>query len=1234
MLFDERKFPYHLMLQKFVECAGQDAFFDTFTWALTQGGKVPVEEGLEHPFLPEKTGEFLDSWLMLLEKMVNPKTILESPHVLPAKLTQPSATPFDPVKYLIRTHRKTFEYVMQLWNKKPLKVYGERMSESVLTILCHILRGEAIIQEKLSKEKVNEPKETNSSSLTVRSSRRNELEEQGICSEHLQQLTDMGFSRELAMEALLHASTLEHATDYLLTHPSLTRQGVTEWDMSEEDQMIRAIAMSLDENAEGAEPGSVPSTSNDKSSEPMPKELIDQFTKDLLPGCLSLLETLPETVYRVCDLLLAVCQRNGEEWSHNMLRSLISEINTNVNKLLASTEPMTSADKRSVPEWASQISQLPEAFKAANMIHLFSLIFEDKRNLCASLVSETNLIDNLVQLTEAAQNAMVVMSCNKHPPTPKWLAPVVLLIDLYDKSAVASARRYPLLELPRRVWRWFDERSGKWTVYTLSNNKIIDDAYKNGESFVRVTAGRRKYIVNFGTMVQINEETGNWRPIMFVNDDKAMDVSEETLAAPSGDSSLPKTPPETLDSASSSACSNYKVVKRLENHHCTALIRACVGFISVPVEAETLHAVMRLVLRLTRNYEHAALFEELSGVKHILALTQSSGFTGFTSLATLVIRHTIEEPNTLRQTMERVIRATLHNPNINCKEMHYILRVLGPAACRNSELFLEITMSILRISLLPQSKREEEESRLMSAQTVQTLRLLPSKLPICNNSPPNPVIRDVIHDLMSHLTFQINPIPPEESPSAAISNTLKLQKYASLAMDAALYTLDSRINRESSSSDLVHHEDDELGSSEDPSIANIAGTSDPVKSPQSSAPKDEDVAKKHRPLLTQSAVMRLLAELIRSYPFVAKMIADHVYPAGQTDFITEDCTALSFVLDYLLPFNQNTGDKNCPALTRVLIAAISSCNNSPDAQTTLVNEVKSALHRALALPESSEKHSRVQAILGVINTMIDSCPTVNQAVQQNMPSSLRTGQSATLNNMVKIMLRRGIVNDLARISHSLDFSSPHMAITINAALKPLETMSKIINLPSQYVAPSKRPKTDNTSSSNPEAMEEDAFQSGDGAMGTATESAETQVPETVRNSEQETEYRVIDIRPSEINDQERGSGLSTYDNIEENTNNEGVVIEESVHFDLFNESHSRSSTLIDEVIRNEHNNVTLEVEENHENVITSNGAESGPFMDRHTESGKFLAKLISTSLLPPSKPIYFILLTFSRVLNV
>lgn len=39
-----------------------------------------------------------------------------------------------------------FNAVTYLWNKKPLKVYGARMSESLLNILCHIINSEALIR--------------------------------------------------------------------------------------------------------------------------------------------------------------------------------------------------------------------------------------------------------------------------------------------------------------------------------------------------------------------------------------------------------------------------------------------------------------------------------------------------------------------------------------------------------------------------------------------------------------------------------------------------------------------------------------------------------------------------------------------------------------------------------------------------------------------------------------------------------------------------------------------------------------------------------------------------------------------------------------------------------------------------------------------------------------------------------------------------------------------------------
>jgi hypothetical protein len=43
-----------------------------------------------------------------------------------------------------------------------------------------------------------------------------------------------------------------------------------------------------------------------------------------------------------------------------------------------------------------------------------------------------------------------------------------------------------------------------------------------------------------------------------------------------------------------------------------------------------------------------------------------------------------------------------------------------------------------------------------------------------------------------------------------------------------------------------------------------------------------------------------------------------------------------------------------------------------------------------------------------------------------------------------------LTSDLARVPHALDLSSPNMAASVNAALKPLETLSKIVNQPSRH----------------------------------------------------------------------------------------------------------------------------------------------------------------------------------------
>ena len=53
----------------------------------------------------EGSQELLDSWLTLVNRLVNSETLLDSPHSLPATSTQPGFVPFKPVDFLVTTQK-------------------------------------------------------------------------------------------------------------------------------------------------------------------------------------------------------------------------------------------------------------------------------------------------------------------------------------------------------------------------------------------------------------------------------------------------------------------------------------------------------------------------------------------------------------------------------------------------------------------------------------------------------------------------------------------------------------------------------------------------------------------------------------------------------------------------------------------------------------------------------------------------------------------------------------------------------------------------------------------------------------------------------------------------------------------------------------------------------------------------------------------------------------------------
>ncbi|XP_072422626.1 E3 ubiquitin-protein ligase HUWE1 isoform X3 [Chiloscyllium punctatum] len=1170
MLFDERKYPYHLMLQKFLCSGGHDALFETFNWALSMGGKVPITEGLEHTELPDGTGEFLDAWLMLVEKMVNPTTVLESPHSLPAKPPGGQSIPqFSALRFLVVTQKAAFNCIRNLWNRKPLKVYGGRMAESMLAILCHILRGEPVIRERLSKDKEGSRTEEEGPQEEGTAPRR----EPQVNQQQLQQLMDMGFTREHAMEALLNTSSMEQATEYLLTHPPPLLGGavrVRELSMSEEDQMMRAIAMSLgqdipmDQSTESPEEAArrkeeeerkarekqeeeeVKSLERYQDVAPLEPDELNTFTEKMLPGCFHLLDELPDTVYRVCDLIMTAVKRNGADYRDLILKQVVEQVWEAANVLIKAALPLTTSDTKTVAEWTSQMATLPQASNLATRILLLTLLFEELKLTCARIVETSGILDVLIKLLEVAQPCLQAAKEQKEVHTPKWITPVLLLIDFYEKMSVSSKRRAQMnkyLQPTGNNWRWFDDRSGRWCSYSASNNSTIDAAWRAGETSVRFTAGRRRYTVQFNTMVQVNEETGNRRPVMltlqrlprkepsckgsnsssqFVQDlektlEEGKEPEPESETKPKEEKAndvepAPETTPEKEPREEVKATDI--VIQGLTEEQMTVLIRSCVSMISVPVDPDTLHATLRLCLRLTREHKCALMFAELGSTRMILNLTQGSGFNGFTPLVTLLFRHVIEDPCTLKHTMEKVVRSAatsgagsttsgVVSGSLGSREINYILRVLGPAACRNPDIFTEVAKNCIRIALpAPRgngtaSDDEFENLRIKgpnAVQLVKTTPVKPSPLPTIPDT-----IKDVIYDMLNALSAYHAPDEAEKVEVKLVSVNQELsqllqdvgddmyQQYRSLTRQGSDFDSQQSftINTQVFVADGAGTDSNQAGTSQGEGSSpeeNRDGKKD--KDGDKASEDGKQKAKTSKPLMPTSTILRLLAELVRSYIGIATLIAGYNYTAGQSELIKEDCSVLAFVLDHLLPQTQNVGDKDTPALARLFLASLAAATQSTEAQAALVNEVKAALSRALAMAESTEKHARLQAVMCIISTIMESCPSTSSFYSSNAVKTQHNG----MNNIIRLFLKKGLVNDLARVPHSLDLSSPNMANTVNAALKPLETLSRIVNQPSSLFS------SKNASSKN--KSEQDTHITSGDANGNQPDSGETGETET------------------------------------------------------------------------------------------------------------------------------------------
>lgn len=208
--------------------------------------------------------------------------------------------------------------------------------------------------------------------------------------------------------------------------------------------------------------------------------------------------------------------------------------------------------------------------------------------------------------------------------------------------------------------------------------------------------------------------------------------------------------------------------------------RSCVAFLSLPVENSALNAVVRLCVRLTRDHHLAKVFVDAGGPHHILELKRASKFDGFVMLLTLLVRHVLEDRDTLRHTMEKVIRSAVvsgigssksgvGSNSLGTKEFNYLLRVLSPVAARQPEVFKELLLKCMKFSLPAQIKRGGQPGNEVTIPPNQAL--LVNNIPVGKSLKIPKVsdsVRGVVYELLNALCRDLEDPKADESVATLV----------------------------------------------------------------------------------------------------------------------------------------------------------------------------------------------------------------------------------------------------------------------------------------------------------------------------------------------------------------------------------------------------------------------------------------------------------------------------------
>ncbi|XP_065003917.1 E3 ubiquitin-protein ligase UPL1 isoform X2 [Musa acuminata AAA Group] len=456
-----------------------------------------------------------------------------------------------------------------------------------------------------------------------------------------------------------------------------------------------------------------------------------------------------------------------------------------------------------------------------------------------------------------------------------------------------------------------------------------------------------------------------------------------------------------------------------------ALSIAC-EFIKQHVPAMVMQAVLQLSARLTKTHALASQFLESGGLAALFGLPKSCVFPGFDSLVSVIVRHLIEDAQTLQTAMELEMKQTLvgtHSRHAGRLSPKLFLTSMAPLISRDPVVFMRAAATIChiessggRINIVLRKEKEKDKDKLRTAgneggfPSTESIRLPENRL----------------HDTPSKCSRSHKRVPG--NLSQVIDQLLEI-----------ILSLPSLKKEEEGTSSSVPMEIDEH-------VVKEKGKS---KIGEIIMMDKDNLSERSAWLSKVTFVLKLLTDILLMYTHAVGVLLRRdveifqMQDCGQLG-VSGHSAILHHILHHLLPLSSERSSETSDELNDKLSEKASwflvvLCGKSTEGRRRVISEILRALLSFL-----DEGPNTSKSLLIPDKQLLTFVELINSILSRNSSSSNLPGPGCSP-DIAKAMIDGGMARSLSCILQVIDLDHPNAPKVVNLIVKALENLTRAAN---------------------------------------------------------------------------------------------------------------------------------------------------------------------------------------------